>query len=88
MEYILILNYLSGILMLIGIPLYVLTMFGIALYRYVVIRKRAKQEPGSVDAGEVKSRLILLVIASVMLAMLLTFVGFLIWLASAPIAFM
>ena len=80
--------YLSGILMLIGIPLYILTMFGIALYRYVVIRRRRKQEPGSVDAGEVKSRLILLVIASVMLAMLLLFIGFLIWLASAPIAFM
>lgn len=80
--------YLPGLLMLVGVPLYVFVMFGIALYRYIDICRRRRREPGSVNAGEVKSRLILLVIASVMLAMLVLFIAYLLWLASLPVPFM
>lgn len=80
--------YLPGLLMLVGVPLYVLALFGIALYRYIDIRRRRRREPDSVNAGEVKSRLILLVIASVMLAMLVLFIVYLLWLASLPVPFM
>lgn len=74
--------------MIIAVPVYTIAMFSIALYRFIKILRLKKAEPERVTAAQVRGRLAFLLIASVMLIMLLAFVGFVIWLASSPVPFM
>ncbi len=70
------------------IPVVLLTFWGISIYRYVSAKKRNSKDPETFSPSEMKTRKIVLIIASILAGVFIVIViGFIVLLFSA-IAFM
>ena len=83
---------MSGILLydilFFSIPIILIALFGISVYRYVSAKKQNKVAPGTFSDDEIKKRKIMLIVLSVITAVLAAIViGFIVLLFMA-VAFM
>lgn len=83
---------MSGILLydilFFSIPIILIALFGISVYRYVSAKKQNKAAPGTFSDDEIKKRKIMLIVLSVITAVLAAVViGFIVLLFMA-VAFM
>ncbi len=83
---------MSGILLydilFFSIPIILIALFGISVYRYVSAKKQNKAAPGTFSDDEIKKRKIMLIVLSVITAVLAAIViGFIVLLFMA-VAFM
>lgn len=83
---------MSGILLydilFFAIPIILIALFGISVYRYVSAKKQNKAAPGTFSDDEIKKRKIMLIVLSVITAVLAAIViGFIVLLFMA-VAFM
>ena len=83
---------MSGILLydilFFSIPIILIALFGISVYRYVSAKKQNKVAPGTFSDDEIKKRKIMLIVLSVITAVLVAIViGFIVLLFMA-VAFM
>ncbi|MBQ8523469.1 MAG: hypothetical protein IJ457_02470 [Clostridia bacterium] len=71
-----------------SIPIILIALFGISVYRYVSAKKQNKAAPGTFSDDEIKKRKIMLIVLSVITAVLAAIViGFIVLLFMA-VAFM
>ena len=71
-----------------SIPIILIALFGISVYRYVSAKKQNKVAPGTFSDDEIKKRKIMLIVLSVITAVLVAIViGFIVLLFMA-VAFM
>jgi len=83
---------MSGILLydilFFAIPIVLIALFGISVFRYVSAKKQNKAAPGTFSDDEIKKRKIMLIVLSVITAVLVAIViGFIVLLFMA-VAFM
>ena len=75
-------------LLFFGIPVILIVLFGISVYRYVSAVKQNKQAPGTFSPEEIKKRRIALIIFSVVAGVLAAVVIGFVWLLFMAVAFM
>ncbi len=67
-----------------AIPVVLIVLFGISLYRYIYAKKQNKKAPGTFSPEEIKTRKIFLIVCSVIVvALLAVVIGFVVLLSRA-----
>lgn len=70
------------------IPIILIALFGVCLYRYIIAKRKNKKKPGTFSDNEVKLRFLLLILTFVMMLVFVSVVVGFIALLYMAVAFM